>query len=52
MIRYRLRTEIHARAPLPAADISFLNAIPAIGNRFHHAENTGLSGRMAVGTGE
>ena len=43
---------IHAQAPFPAAGISFLNAIPAIGNKFHKASETGPSGQKAIGTGE
>jgi len=43
---------INARTPFPAADISLLNSIPAIGNKFHRAADTGPDGKKAVGTGE
>ena len=40
-----------AQAPFPAAGISFLNAIPAMGNKFHKASETGPTGQKAIGTG-
>ncbi|MCW3059192.1 MAG: glycoside hydrolase [Capsulimonas sp.] len=41
-----------AAAPFPAAGISFLHAIPAIGNKFHRAEDTGPQGKKTVAAGE
>ncbi|BDI28702.1 beta-galactosidase [Capsulimonas corticalis] len=43
---------VHAQAPFPAAGISFLNAIPAMGNKFSRAEDTGPMGQKAIGDGE
>ncbi len=37
-----------AYVPYPAADVSFLHAIPAIGNKFHAAAQTGPLGKPAV----
>ena len=41
-----------ACAPYPEADVSFLHAIPPIGNKFHAASKTGPQGRPSVAPGE
>lgn len=40
-----------AVAPYPAGDISFLDAIPAMGNKFHRADQEGPEGQQNVATG-
>ncbi|HEV2294980.1 MAG TPA: glycoside hydrolase family 2 TIM barrel-domain containing protein [Tepidisphaeraceae bacterium] len=42
----------HARADLPDAGLSILHAIPAIGNKFHRADQTGPQGQQNRATGE
>ncbi len=41
-----------ATAPFPAGDISFLDAIPAIGTKFDQAANLGPESQRSVATGE
>lgn len=42
----------HARANLPDAGLSILHAIPAIGNKFHRADQTGPQGQPTRANGE
>jgi hypothetical protein len=42
----------HARASLPDAGLSILHAIPAIGNKFHRADQTGPQGQPNRANGE
>ena len=42
----------HARANLPDAGLSILHAIPAIGNKFHRADQTGPQGQRNKASGE
>ena len=42
----------HATAPFPAGDISFLDAIPPIGDKFSAVDTLGPESALAVATGE
>lgn len=43
---------VTAVVPYPSGDISFLEAIPAIGNKFQHATDTGPEGQPNMATGD
>ncbi|MHA6757150.1 glycoside hydrolase family 2 TIM barrel-domain containing protein [Streptacidiphilus sp. PAMC 29251] len=42
---------VHATAPFPSGDVSFLDAIPAIGNKFHTTAQLGPASQQNTATG-